>query len=221
MMCLTINTVEDDKIVIKLSSAEFLSGFREEDRLVPVVTVMLFLSGKPRNGPRDIYSMYQDSDPDTLASAIDHKTKIVVPAEIPDEDFKLFRTDLGAVLKYFKDDEQLGRRQIPAAFLGRTLDLPTAQFMHNYCDIEIKEVTKKGEAKVGRMLQNYAEDREILGAFLALQKVLPTKEEAIKKACELYPITPDQLENLIEQWKEVVASGRLGDSITVHPWLTA
>ena len=209
MMCLAIITVEDDKIVIKLSSAEFLSGFREEDRLVPVVTVVLFLSGKPWNGPRDIYSMYQDSDPDTLASAIDHKTKIVVPAEIPDEDFKLFRTDLGEVLKYFKKMDSSANHHIPAEFIGKTLDFSTGQFLHNYCDVKVKEVQEEGGAKVCKMLQDYAADRQILGAYEAYEEMCATKEEAIERTCKRFPITPGELENLIREWEELVASGRV------------
>ncbi len=47
----------------------------------------------------------------------------------------------------------------------------------------------------------------------------PTKK-AIRKTCSKYPITPEELESLIEQWKAVVTSGRLEDSKTGSVWST-
>ena len=71
---------------------------------------------------------------------------------------------------------------------------------------------------MSRMLEDYAEDREILGAFAMAKDLTPTREEAIRKTCSKYPITSEELERLIEQWKAVVASGRLGDSKTASVW---
>ena len=135
-----------------------------------------------------------------------------------DEDFKLFRTDLGEALKHFKKMDVSANHRVPAEFIGKTLDIPTGQFLHNYCDVKVEEVQEKGGAKVCKMLQDYAEDREILGAFAMAMDYTPTKKEAIEKTCSKYPITPEELESLIEQWEAVVESGRLGDSKTAGVW---
>ena len=62
---------------------------------------------------------------------------------------------------------------------------------------------------MSRMLEDYALDCEILGAYEAYEEMCATKEEAIERTCKRFPIAPVELENLIKEWEELVASGRV------------
>ena len=192
-----IISVEDDKIVIKLSSAEFLSGFRAEDRLIPVVTVFLFLSGEPWDGPRCISDMYRDCDRETLEAAIDCKMNLVVPAEIPDEDFKLFRTDLGAALKFFKCSDKKQRLNIPLNFNKIMVDVPTGMFLHECFNLKLTEVEKKGGSKMCKLIEGYREDCKILGALEAYLDMGLSREVAMQTVCDKHHISKEELEQMI------------------------
>ena len=50
---------------IRLTSDEFLSGFRRGDKLIPIITATVLLSNKEWKGPRDLYDMLDVKD-DTL-----------------------------------------------------------------------------------------------------------------------------------------------------------
>lgn len=96
-----------------LDSGEFLSGISKEDRLVPVVSLILYHGSKPWDGPKSLYDMLEF---DTSAKEI-HALKQVLP------DYRLnlidasniehperFRTSLQHVfsmLKYNTDKQKL------------------------------------------------------------------------------------------------------------------
>ena len=50
---------------IRLTSEEFLTGFRKEDEIIPIITAMVLLSDEEWKGPRDLYDMLDVKD-DTL-----------------------------------------------------------------------------------------------------------------------------------------------------------
>ena len=49
----------------------------------------------------------------------------------------------------------------------------------------------------------------MLGAYDILQKMGLPGDEAVRKVCTEYPITPEELDDLIVQWNDLVASGML------------
>ena len=78
------------------ASSEFLSGFYREDRLLPVITLVIFFSPEKWDGPRSLSEMMATKKPEILYLA--------------KEDFGKFRTSLGDVLefiKYSEDKEKL------------------------------------------------------------------------------------------------------------------
>ena len=87
---------------IKLTSREYLSGFRKDDKLIPVITLVVFFGNTEWDGPMTIHEMLNTQDPQILELVQDYKIHLVAPAGIPDDDFTKFRTDLGPVLQFIK-----------------------------------------------------------------------------------------------------------------------
>ena len=87
---------------IKLTNGEYLSGFRKEDKLIPVITLVVFFSNTEWDGPMSIHEMLNTQDRHILDLVQDYKIHLVAPAGIPDDDFTKFRTDLGPVLQFIK-----------------------------------------------------------------------------------------------------------------------
>ena len=50
-------TVENGILKIKLTSEEFLSGLRKDDKLIPIITAVVYFGEKPWDGPRSLYDM--------------------------------------------------------------------------------------------------------------------------------------------------------------------
>lgn len=52
-----------DKQKQKISNAEFLSGFHKDDKLIPVITLVLFFNAGEWDGPRSLFDMLDMSNP--------------------------------------------------------------------------------------------------------------------------------------------------------------
>ncbi|MBR3232064.1 MAG: transposase, partial [Lachnospiraceae bacterium] len=88
-----------------LSPGEFLSGFRKEDRLVPIVTLVLFLKDTEWDGPTHLREMFADPEAQLLSFVPDYRINLLAPNRIPKEDFEKFRTDVGPLLEYIKNQK--------------------------------------------------------------------------------------------------------------------
>lgn len=93
-----------------VGSDEYLSGFLKEDRLMPVVTLVIYFDVKDWDGPMSLHEMFRDTDDAILALVPDYKINLIAPAAIPDADFDKFSTTLKEVLafiKYSKDADKM------------------------------------------------------------------------------------------------------------------
>ncbi len=52
-----------------INSDEYLSGFMKSDRLLPVVTLVIYFDSKPWDDPLSIHEMFENEDSKILASA--------------------------------------------------------------------------------------------------------------------------------------------------------
>ena len=101
-------------------SGEFLSGFYKEDRLTPVITLIILFGSKRWDGPRTLHEMMSTQDPDLLSCVADYRINLIEPAAMSAEDLDKFQSNLGAVLgfiKYSNDSDALD------AFLARESEL--------------------------------------------------------------------------------------------------
>ena len=85
-----------------LSPAEYLSGFRKEDRLIPVITLVVFFSASEWDGPMSIHEMLCTDDETLLQYVPDYRIHLLEPYKMENSDFEKFQTDFGKVLKYIK-----------------------------------------------------------------------------------------------------------------------
>lgn len=84
------------------SSGEFLSGFYKTDKLLPVITLTVYLDAAEWDAPRSLHEMLLVEDDRLLPFIPDYKLNLITPADIADTDFTKFHTELSPVLKYLK-----------------------------------------------------------------------------------------------------------------------
>ena len=95
---------------VKLTGAEYLSGFRKEDRLMPVITIVVLFNADTWDGPRSIHEMLSIHDADLLKFIPDYRINLVAPADFQEDEYRKFHTPLGRVLEYIRvsrDKEKL------------------------------------------------------------------------------------------------------------------
>ena len=92
------------------TNAEYLSGFHKNDKLTPVITLVIYFGAQQWDGPTSLHEMMDlDQLDDKLRQFIaDYKLLLLTPAQIMPEDFAKFHTNLGHVMeliKYLEDKE--------------------------------------------------------------------------------------------------------------------
>lgn len=87
---------------IKLNSEEFLSGLKKEDKLMPVITLVVYFGDRDWDGAKSIHEMLSVDNVELLSYVPDYKINLIEPAKISDENFDKFKTDLGAVMQFIK-----------------------------------------------------------------------------------------------------------------------
>ena len=125
---------------------EFLSGFYRDDRLTPVITLVILFGAKKWDGPRTLHEMMSTQDPNILKCVADYKINLIEPAAMGEDDLARLHSSLRAVLgfiKYSDDGDELD------AFLSkesglRALDVEAARVIKACANTEI-EIDEKAE----------------------------------------------------------------------------
>ena len=87
----------------------YLSGFMKQGRILPVVTLVVYLSAREWDGPMSLHEMFGEQDARVLALVPDYKINLIAPASIKDSDFEKFHTSLKEVLSFIKHSQDADR----------------------------------------------------------------------------------------------------------------
>ena len=169
------------------TGTEFLSGFRLTDKLLPVITLTLHFGSEKWDAPRDLHGMLS-ADERIMKFIPNYWIHLLSPAEIQNEDFSKFRTELGIALKYIKysnDGKELLRaaKEDPAFQNVSKLTVDLINDMTNS-----KLVYPKGKEKVDmcKAIQELIEEgkREAEEKAAAAEEKLTAAEEKLTVAEE-------------------------------------
>lgn len=84
------------------TNAKYLSGFYKSDKLLPVITLVVYFGASEWDAPRTICDMMLIKDERILAYTPDYRINLIAPQELSEEELDKFSTDLRTVLKYIK-----------------------------------------------------------------------------------------------------------------------
>ena len=94
------------------TDGEFLSGFWKTDRLIPVVTLVIYFGSDGWDAPLSLREMYSGTDNVILAHAPDYHVNLIAPREMSDDEINEFHSNLREVMlyiKYSKDKKTLNK----------------------------------------------------------------------------------------------------------------
>ena len=156
------------------NGAEYLSGFRKEDKLKPVITLVIYWGADVWDAPRSLHEMLDVDDPELLQFVDDYKLKLIVPGEITD--FEKFHSDARYVLEFIgasKDKEKL--QKIMSNPVYEQLDNETAKMINCFTGANIKINKGKGVSNVCLAIKQMLEEER--------EKVRNEEREKSKQEC--------------------------------------
>ena len=144
---------------------EFLSGFHSTDKLIPVVTLTIYLESDPWIAPRSLHEMFAVQDPELLRYVPDYKINLIEPFKMTDADFDKFSTDLNSVLKYLKNAGSKRRLKelVESDATYQSLAWKTATMLNTITDSKLKFGKRKERVNMCQAIREMREESEAKG----------------------------------------------------------
>lgn len=122
------------------SAGEYLGGFYKNDKLIPIVTLVILFHGDKWDGPLSIHDMLDFRDEEILPFVENYRIHLIEPYSMEPEQLGQFHSSLREVvtfLKYSKDGEMLEKMLLEDDGF-RHLDLRAARVLAECGNIELE-----------------------------------------------------------------------------------
>ena len=192
--------VKDGTLRIKLTSEEFLSGFRKEDKLMPIITAVIYLSPEPWDGPLSLYDMLNVEDKELLRFIPNYPVNLIAPANIDDNDFGKFHTDLGLAMKVLKYQNSKVD-QILVSNEHETVDRSTAVFLNKVANLGLELEDEEGDVDMNVVMEKRDKKNEVNGAIKLMKSEGKTEKEIIERIVEIFDVTKEYVLALLSPQK--------------------
>lgn len=165
---------------------EYLSGFYKEDRLTPVITLVVHFGADAWDGPLSLHEMMSVDKPEIMRMVPDYRIQLIDPARMKPEDLMKFETSLREVMgyiKYSKDKE--GMKTYMAGNSRTMLERTAAQVIKAITNTPIEIPEGLEEVNVCEAIEEMMKDSKAEGkldAFAGLVKdgLLSVKDAAAR-----------------------------------------
>lgn len=187
-----------------ISNSEFLSGFYKEDKLIPVITLVVFFNAGEWDGPRSLHEMMDISDPEVKKWVVDYPIYLISPRDISDNDLGKFSSSLREVLgciKYSEDKNKLvsfiqnnSRMDIEIA-AARVIEAVTHMKIESEEGDESMETVNMCRA-LEELMQDSRNEGVDIGLIRGKMQVLSTLIQegviSLQKAAAIMDMTPEE-----------------------------
>lgn len=174
---------------------EYLSGFYKEDRIRPVITLVIHFGANKWDGPLSLYEMMDLEDEKLLEFVQDYRIFLIDPYKLTDNDLEKFSSSLGDVLgyiKYSKDKNALLK------FLNDSqvmiMDNDAARVIRDITNTPIYVPDGKGEIDMCKAVKDMIYEERIL----TLIELVRDNSLSIEKASAKANMTVEQFKKVME-----------------------
>ena len=179
------------------SRGEYLSGFYKEDKITPVITLVLHFGANEWDGPLSLHEMMAVKNKNLLNFVQDYH--LIDPAKLSAEDLERFSSSLREVIgyiKYSKDKKRLSEfltdnpRMLIEANAARVIKAVTNTPLDIPEGAEVIDVCKAVEE-----MMNESEER---GELRMLVQLVRDGDLKLERAAEKAKMTVEQFEKVME-----------------------
>lgn len=145
------------------STAEFLSGFKKDDKLTPVITLTVYWGADKWDAPRSLHEMISSEYASMLKYVDDYHLHLIIPEEI--SDFSRFRTSLREVLEFIKasNSEEMMEQVIHNNPNFRQLENDAISAINIFTGIDIQVNQEGGRTDMCKAWEDHRESGIELG----------------------------------------------------------
>ncbi len=147
---------------------EFLSGFHKDDRLIPVITLVLSLDSRSWDGPLSLHEMFGMKDRSLLRFIPDYRLNLITPYQLTDSDLNKFTTELRNILKiakYMDDPVRMISEIMEKDASFQNVGIDTLNLINSLTNIDLKRIkgSEEGKYNMCRAMEEYTKECELRG----------------------------------------------------------
>lgn len=192
----------------KPSSQEYLSGFYKTDRLLPVITLVIFWGAEKWDAPLSLKDMYAKVDETVMKYVPDYKVNLIAPEQMTEEEIGEFKTSFKEVMLYIKYSKDKTRLQeiIQENEEFRSLDRQAAEVINVTTNSKLKYPEGKERVDMCAAIEEMRTDSrlegEIKGAVITCQKFNMSLQETVHYIADNYNLSLQESEEKVTSyWK--------------------
>lgn len=151
---------DKDKQDKQPTSGEYLTGFYKEDRLLPVITLVVYFGPEIWDGPTSLHEMFSVDEAEILSLVPDYKLNLIAPANMTKDEMDRLTTDLREVLlfiKYSKDKTRLAEL-MKADERFKSLDHKAVRVINAVTNLNVKVKESESEVNMCIAIDEMCED---------------------------------------------------------------
>ena len=174
---------------------EYLSGFYKEDRLTPVITLVVHFGADAWDGPLSLHEMMSVDKPEIMQMVPDYRIQLIDPARMKPEDLMKFETSLREVMgyiKYSKDKE--GMKTYMAGNSRTMLERTAAQVIKAITNTPIEIPEGLEEVNVCEAIEEMMKDSKAEGKLDAFAGLVKDGLLSMKDAAARLNMTEEEFE---------------------------
>lgn len=191
----------------KPGSDEYLSGFWKTDKLVPVITLVIYWGSGAWDGPMSLKDMYAIQDEAFLKYAPDYHINLIAPYHMTNAEIDEFHTSFREIMLYIKyssDGEKLDKI-ISTDDKFKKVSRQAVEVLNAVTNSELKYPNGEEEIDMCLAIQKMKEESENLGKIIGFIQASKgfgkTQEETIKYILTQFKIETEQaIEYVNEYW---------------------
>ena len=179
---------------------EYLSGFYKEDRLMPVITLVVHFGADAWDGPLSLHEMMSVDKPEIMQMVPDYRIQLIDPARMKPEDLMKFETSLREVMgyiKYSKDKE--GMKTYMAGNSRTMLERTAAQVIKAITNTPIEIPEGLEEVNVCEAIEEMMKDSKAEGRLDAFAGLVKDGLLSVKDAAARLNMTEEEFEAAIKK----------------------
>ena len=181
-------TVDNGVLKIKLTSEEFLSGLRKDDKLIPIITAVVYFGDKPWDGPRSLFEMLDVRDERLYRFLSDYKLNLISPADMDEDEFKKFHTELGYAMKLLKHQSEDADELIIREG-HRKVSSETAYFLNAAMKLNLEFEVEPGGVDMCKAMEKRDQRKEVTGAIKGMRKLGASDDSIVTAVMQMFNVT--------------------------------
>ena len=146
------------------ASGEFLSGFTKEDRLIPVITLVVYFGADRWDAPRSVRQMFDQTYDERLLSFVqDYRINLIEPAALSDDELARFTTDFGRVMEFLKvsNDKQRMQSLLAKGSPFESISTSAALVLNSCTNMGIRINQNKEETDMCKAIQEMTQEATV------------------------------------------------------------